>query len=215
MLEIIGNYYEDAGENYRHKRLRGHIYEALVPYSGEEKPQRLKVVSAEPGAESWFEVEEVSLDDIRHASVVPELDTKEREARIVRHAKCRRVVLLSSPPDQWSSGGAGSEPVYLVAPIYGFKSRDEEKHRSLVKAYGYNTLFWIPGDENYAMHEGCIRLDRVQPVHSSLLEGKQVKLTEYALWALTAWYAAYVTGKITERIAEYRTEALRQIREKG
>jgi hypothetical protein len=213
MIEVFGTstYFEDLPAGYRDKRERGHIYEALVPYSGEERPRRLKVVAAEEGAAPWCEVEEVSLSDIRGASAVPEFELAAREALVVRQAKCRRVILLSSPPANWQSGPSRSENVYLAAPIYSFKSHDGADHRSRVKAYAYNTLFWLPGDENCGMLEGCVRLDRVQPVHSSLMEAKPIKLIPDALDALIAWYGAYLTNRVPQRIREYRTEALKQL----
>jgi len=213
MIEVFGTstYYEDLPAGYRDKRERGHIYEALVPYSGEEHPRRLKVVAAEEGTEPWCEVEEVTLNAIRAAPAVPELELATREALIVRKAKCRRVILLSCPPANWQSGPSSSEGVYLVAPIYSFKSHDGADHRSRVKAYAYNTLFWLPGDETCGMLEGCVRLDRVQPVHSSLMEAKPIKLMPDALDALTAWYGAYLTNRIPQRIIEYRSEALKQL----
>lgn len=213
MIEVFGTttYYEELPPGYRDKRERGHIYEALVPYSGEAKPRRLKVVTAEENKPPWCEMEYAGLNDIRNADAVPELGLSEREAMIVRHAKCRRVVLLSCPPASWQSGPTGSEGVYLVAPIYSFKSHDTADHRSRVKAYAYNTLFWLPGDDDARMFESCVRLDRVQPVHTSLLEAKPIKLIPQALDALTAWYGAYLTNRIPQRLLDYRTQALSQL----
>jgi hypothetical protein len=214
MLEVFGTdtYYEAPGEGYSRKRERGNIYEALVPYSGEEKPQRLKVVAAGGGEPPWCEVEEVTLNDIRNAPAVEELGLAQREALIVRKAKCRRVVLLSCPPANWQSSGTRSENVYLVAPIYSFRAQDGDDHRSRVKAYAYNTLFWLPGDDNFGMREGCVRLDRVQPVNAALLESKPIKLIHPASDALIAWYGAYLTNRIPQRIGEYRTAALAELR---
>lgn len=212
MIEILGPYYEMPPAGYRDKRVRGHIYEALVPYSGESDIRRLKLVSAEPGSDLWCAVEKVELNDIRQTEAVPELSLRRGEALVVREAKCRRVVLLSSPPTQWRSAGRSSEAVYLAAPIYSFKDDDQAEHRSRVKAYAYNTLFWLPGDEEHGLREGCVRLDRVQPVHAAVLDAKPVRLTPKALDALTAWYGAYLTNRVPERIRTYRDNALAQLK---
>ena len=67
------------------------------------------------------------------------------------------------------------------------------------------------GDATHRMHEGCVRLDRVQPVHSSLLDAKPVQLSEAVLDALTAWYGTYLNGPVSGRISAYRDEALAQL----
>jgi hypothetical protein len=207
MIEVFGDCYEHPGDGYHNRRERGHLYEALIPYSGQRAPRRLKVTAFDGKGPPWCEVEEASLNDIRNSSAVPELNLKRGEALVVREAKCRRVILLS--------GTNRHDDVFLVAPIYSFKSYDTEEHRSRVKAYAYNTLFWLPGDEESGMLEGCVRLDRVQPVHTALLGPKPVKLTRDALDALTAWYGSYLTNRIPERIGEYRRAALEQLKAKN
>jgi hypothetical protein len=211
VLGVLGPYYEKAPDGYRDKRQRGQIYEAVIPYSGGKQLQQLKVVSAEEGSEPWCVVEPSDLTEIRRGEAVPELGLHAHEALLVREAKARRAIILSTGPADWSSGTRRSEAVYLLAPIYSFKADDGEEHRSRVKAFAYNTLFWLPGDGAYRMYEGCVRLDRVQPVHTSLLDAKPVRLSTMALDALTAWYGAYLNGRIPERICAYRDAALAQL----
>lgn len=211
MIEVLGPYYEKPSEGYRDRRQRGQIYEAVIPYSGGKPLQQLKVVSAEVGSDPWCVVESSDLNKIRRGGAVPELGLRAREALLVREAKARRAIILSTPPAEWSSATRRSEAAYLLAPIYSFKADDEEEHRSRVKALAYNTLFWLPGDAEYRMQEGCVRLDRVQPVHASLLDAKPVRLSSRALDALTAWYGAYLTGMIPGRIRAFREETLAQL----
>lgn len=207
MIEKIGPYYERPAEGFRDRHERGQICEGLIPYSGETNVQRLKVAAAGGGGDPWYEVVESDLRDIRHSEPDEELGLQRGEALIMREAKCRRVIVLSGRPASWS----GSESVYLVAPVYRFQSRDSDDLRSRIKAYAYNTLFYLPASEEHTMYEGYARLDRVQPVNASLLEHKPVRLSQAALDTLTVWYGGYVTQTVPERIRPYRDEALRQL----
>lgn len=210
MDEIVGSYYENLPAGFRETRKQGQIYEAVIPYSGGQL-RRLKVVNAD-GEAPWCEVEEVDLNAIRNSDAVPELNLKEREAMLVREAKCRRAVLISTPPHTWASGPHRSEVIFLLAPIYSFTREDTAEHRSRVKACAYNALFWLPGGDEHGIREGCVRLDRVQPVHTSHLDAKPVGLTTGALDALIACYGWFLTGRLNERIRLYRDEALAQLK---
>lgn len=210
MIEKIGPYYERPGDGFRDRYDRGQVCEGLVPYSGETAVQRLKIAavggSADP--DPWYRIVEADLRGIRNSEADPELGLERGEALIVREAKSRRVIILSGRPASWS----GSENVYLVAPIYRFQARDSEDLRSRIKAYAYNTLFYLPGSEEHEMYEGYARLDRVQPVNATLLEHKPVRLTQAGLDCLTLWYGGFVTQTVPRRIEPYRDEALRQLR---
>jgi hypothetical protein len=209
MIEKIGPYYERPNDGFRDRYDRGQVCEGLVPYSGDEAIWRLEIAAGDSSdPDPWYRIVEDDLRGVRSSEADPELGLDRGEALVVREAKSRRVIILSGRPASWT----GSENVFLVAPIYRFQARDSEDLRSRIKAYAYNTLFYLPGSEEHEMYEGYARLDRVQPVNATMLEYKPVRLTQAALDCLTLWFGGYVTQTVPRRIEPYRNEALRQLR---
>jgi hypothetical protein len=137
--------------------------------------------------------------------------------------KLRPVILLSSHPVKWKDGRRTHDDAYLVAPVYSFGDGDGKQPYSpvfieRVKAFVYNTFFYLPRSTSPQFTEGFVRFDRIQVIHREQLRHMAAMLTDDALWLLQTWLWCFLgaeLGKINNVLFDYREEAIQALRQAG
>lgn len=130
--------------------------------------------------------------------------------------KLRPVVLLSQHPEKWKDGKRTHDDAYLVAPVYSLLGGDGKQAYSpafieRVKAFVYNTFFYIPPSTSPQFSEGFVRFDKIQTIHKDQLRHMAAMLTEDALWLLQTWLWCFLGAeldRVNDVLFDYREEAI-------
>jgi len=129
--------------------------------------------------------------------------------------KLRRVVVLSSRADTWKAYAKSAGELYLIAPVYTLWDKYAERYKypeefvAHAIEYRYNSVFYLPRDDQYGVEESIVRLDQVAGMHATwLVNAPRLRLRQEALELLRQWFHYYVTGRLPEElegeIATYR-----------
>lgn len=171
-----------------------------------------------------YRIETMQDDEFSHIEepiITMKVESDERAA-IVR-CKLRPVILLSTHPDKWRDGYRTYDEAYLIAPVYSFQGNGGKTDYSPVfieriKAFVYNTFFYLPPSRSPSFSEGFIHLDRIQVIHKDQLRHMPVMLGEDALWLLQSWLYHYSGGnlaEVNEVLNDYRAEAIKVLKGAG
>lgn len=158
----------------------------------------------------------------REEPLIPLRVESDQRAAVVR-CKLRPVILLSQHVEKWKDGKRMHEEAYLVAPVYSFRGDDGKEEYSpafieRVKAYTYNTFFYLPPSTSPNVLEGFVRFDRLQAIHKDQLQHMAVMLTDDAVWLIQSWLWHYLGAdldRVNDVLFDYREEAMRALKEAG
>ena len=209
MIDLIKEYYaappDDAGPGL----LFGQLARTVCFFDYSTVSVLHPIGDIEFGEAVQFRVGRPTSESFDHTPLKrPEL--RSDEALAVVGCKYRPVIVVSQAVDAWDAGRQRSRNCYLVAPLYkaanygpGFVAR--------VRAYEYNTLFYLPENTARGMLQSFVRFDKLQVVCADLLQtwpNSPTVLTEDAMYCLWAWMCYYQRGVVDALLAEYRREAL-------
>jgi hypothetical protein len=136
-----------------------------------------------------------------------DLKLRAKERALIVPGKMRPVVLISQYPEQWKYGVRQSSSCFLVAPIYSFEGDDGKtayppEFIERVKAYVYNTFFYLPTSTSPFFKEGFARFDRIQAIHKNWLQHMRIKLESDPLECMLSWLWYYLGADL------YKTHSL-------
>lgn len=105
------------------------------------------------------------------------------------------------------------EIVLLVVPLYSTKTDSGEcKFRQLfldkIQAYQYPTMFFLPQEDSFNVHEAIARFDRIAVVKTDCLKPKPVALSEDAIFCLSKWLQHFFGAALDEILADYQKAAI-------
>jgi len=154
--------------------------------------------------------------------IVPLGIQSDQRAAIVG-CKLRPVILLSQHPEKWKDGRRSYDDAYLVAPVYSFRGDNGKESYSpvfieRVKAFVYNTFFYLPSSASPQFLEGFVRFDRLQVIHREQLRHMAAMLTDDALWLLQTWLWCFLGAeldKVNDVLFDYRESAIEALRQAG
>jgi len=181
--------------------LPGQIFESAPYYLQTEHPGTAVLGHyQEQSGKYAYSLGPVALEDFEDpGEPIQPLDIRSNERAMVIRSKRRPVILMSELPTPWKEGKRRSDPAFLVLPIYSFSSDTSGKPSysetfiERVKAYYYNSLFYLPANQKPSFREGFARFDRIQVVHKRWLKHRPLRLTEDALHRLRAWLFGFTT----------------------
>ncbi|MBA7628549.1 hypothetical protein ES703_36037 [subsurface metagenome] len=216
MIDLVSPYYETLSGIYRKWYQPGQFFEAPALFLIEEKP--MPVLSANYDSKNNTYSYGVTMADAasfkeEQMPIYP-MRVKSRERVALVKCKMRPVIVISRVADSWRDKRRKSDECFLVAPIYSFEGNSEKVSYSpafieRVKAYTYNTFFYLPASSAPFVKESFVRFDRIQVIHKSWLEHKPLKVTScYLVWDPSV--AATLT-KMCDLILDYREEKMKAL----
>ena len=146
---------------------------------------------------------------------VKELRLKNNEALIAYKAKKRPVLLFSLAPGvrPHIAGGTQDEG-FLSLPMFRLRKHADEFTLS-VKAFKYESLFYLPEDGRSGLEECMVRFDRAQVIHSAHLERWRptTKIAPDALLVMQEWFRYYLTGACEDWLLQHQRAELDKLAE--
>ncbi len=142
---------------------------------------------------------------------VHEINLEHDEELLVIKAKRRLLVVASQAPIARQAQGRLQERGFVCLPLYSFHPEDSLEFRTRIKVLEYPWWIYLPEDKTLTVHEGFIRLDRMQVVEERLLQPRTVALTEEFLFFASEWLRYYLTGDIDPLFLEDRQESMREL----
>lgn len=213
-------FYEHPGRDYRQQCRPGQFFWAPVPFllKGNVPRLRLDYYDPEKPYNSSYTIEQIDIKRFRPEDAEPiyELGLASDEFVLCVTHKFRPVIVVSQEVAHWRDYHRGYDPCYIVVPLYGTRDivgeyKFSEEFLLRVQAYQYNTLFYLPQDDEYGVEESLARLDRVVIIHRDLLRPRPVSLTDDALYCLTRWFHYFLGADLDEILDFYRQAALQQL----
>jgi len=213
MVELISTYYElDTVPSKDSLRL-GALYTAPIFFVNSDL-SLLKIQYIDPNHKNPPMLQIGKADDksFNHPPVI-ELGLRDDEELAVAKCKRRPVVIFSQPLERWRIPSTKrQEDTYLCLPIFGLDQYELEFALS-VRAFKYESAFYIPTESSFGIEEGFIRFDRAQVVDRHQLKRWQppIKLHEDALLLLQEWFHYYVTGYAADWILGHQKAELEKL----
>ena len=227
MIELVSTYYQALSGMYRQWYQPGQFFEAPALFLISEKPMPVLSAKYDPRTNTYsYAVEMTDAEGFKEEQMpVQPLELRSNERLALVKCKMRPVIIVSRAADSWKDKQRRSDECFLVAPVYSFEGDTEKVVYSptfieRVKAYAYNTFFYLPPSTNPFVKESFARFDRIQVIHKSWLQHKPIKMTLDALECLQAWLYCYLTwdpseaaavSKMCDLVLEYREEKLKAL----
>ena len=223
MIELIPDYYVRFEQDslYRSFYEPGQFFWIPASYLVDANPaQGIQAAYRPDGMSLEFYLEEVGWSQFgEQRSPIKELELRADERLLAVRAKRRPALLMSDPNSSWEDRRRNGEDSFLMAPIYSFRGDETKREFSpdfveRVKAYVYNTHFYLPPHEHPRFVEGFVRFDRLQMVHKAWLDHMAMRLNEDALACLRHWLFYYLGGdlqQIDDVLFMYREEKMKTL----
>jgi hypothetical protein len=213
MEELIPTYYESDTVLHREALRPGALYTAPIFFVDSDL-NLLKIQYIDPNHKkpSMLQIGKADEDSFNHPPVI-DLGLRDDEELAAIKCKRRPVIIFSRPLERWKIPNTKrQEDTYLCFPIYGLDQYDREFALSL-RAFKYESAFYIPTESSFALKEGFIRFDRIQIVDRHLLKRWQpsVKLHDDALLLLQEWFSYYTTGSAADWVLEHQKAELEKL----
>ena len=143
-----------------------------------------------------------------------ELKLKNNEAFVAYKAKTRPVLLFSLAPGVRPDIAGGQDEGFLCLPIFRLLRYSDEFTLS-VKAFKYESLFYLPEDSRSGLKECMVRFDRAQVIHAAQLERRRpaTKIAPDALLVMQEWFRYYVTGACEDWLLQHQRVELDKLAE--
>jgi len=144
-------------------------------------------------------------DSFKHPPVL-ELGLRDNEELAALKCKSRPVIIFSQPLTRWKFLGEERQgDSFLCLPLFGLDQYEREFVLS-VRAFKYESAFYLPKDATFRLKEGFVRFDRTQIVHRHQLKRwyPHVKLHDDALMLLQEWFRYFTTGSAEDWVLEYQ-----------
>jgi hypothetical protein len=146
-----------------------------------------------------------------------ELDTDPGEFWAVTKFKKRPVMILSTAGTPYADRAWRGGGFFLIAPIRSLRHPVSGEYKTdpdfvwRTMTYRYSSLFYLPRDDQYAIHEAVLHLDRMKTLHKSwLLEPRSARLSDDAMKCLDEWLRNYLYGKVCSKFND-DLETYRQV----
>lgn len=213
MEELIPTYYEPDTVPTKEALRPGVLYTAPIFFVNSDL-SLLKIQYIDPNHKKPPMLQIGTADDksFNHPPVI-ELWLRANEELAAVKCKRRPVVIFSQPLERWRIPGTKrQEDTYLCLPIFGLDQYEREFALS-VRAFKYESAFYIPSESHFVIEEGFIRFDRAQIIDRHQLKRWQppTQLHEDALLLLQEWFHYYVTGYTADWVLEHQKAELEKL----
>jgi len=215
MDELIPVFYEaDTAPSKEALRI-GAIFEAPILYV-DSKMNLLKVQYVDPQHQKppMLQLGEVDDKSFNHPPV-REIGLRDNEELAALKCKRRPVVIFSRSVERWRLPGIERQiDTCFCLPLYGLKDYDREFVVSL-RAFKYESAFYLPAEKSLGMAESFIRFDRGQIVHCHHIKRWRppLRLHEDALLVLQEWFRYYTTGVAEDWVLQYQKAEMEKLQQ--
>lgn len=213
-------FYSQPNADYQKNVLVGHYYLAPIPYLLEGTISYLKLshFDKDDFSNNLFVAEKKKIAELNFDNMpsMPELNYKKGEFTPLNKYKCRPVIVISGLLPNWTDYEKQNGNCVVVIPLYSTKEDSGEcRFRQLfldkIQAYQYPTMFFLPQDDSFNVHETIARFDRIAVVKTDCLKPKPVALSEDAIFCLSKWLQSFFGADLDEILAYYQKAALTKL----
>ncbi len=213
-------YYEHPGDDYRNEYRLGNIFNAPIIYPLKKGFHYLKLDyhDKEKPHNSNYTIEVSDIDSFNPEELAPlyEINLSRGEFILCNVYKFRQVILISNSMPDWRDYQKRFSEFYFVVPLYSTKDvsgnyRFSEEFLLRVQAYQYPTLFYLPEDLAFGIHESIARFDRMIAYDKDLLKPRPIRLTNDACSCITNWLNYFLGAELDEIISIYSKMAMEQV----
>lgn len=219
---LIENFYEPVGADFRRSYARGQIFWTHIGYSREDL-QLWRPTGLDPSQTTVnsFRMEPAGKDAFKRAMplYIPPLETNEE--LIVAKAKRRPVILLSPVPahpgiQELRGGGRIYRRLCVVVPIYSLVDRhtEEIKYRQpfldKVRLMAYPEFLYLPQAPGVLRHPSYARVSELQAVYQPHLEPENLQLSNDIRSILQGQVIYLISGVYSGAFQIYREQLLHQ-----
>lgn len=213
MEQLIPTYYEPDPASSKEALRPSALYTAPIFFVNSDL-SLLKIQYVDPSHQKPPMLQ-IGIADDKSFNHPPVVELGLRDDEEIAAVKCKRrpVVIFSQPLERWRIPGTKrQEDTYLCLPIFGLDQYEREFALS-VRAFKYESAFYIPAEVSFGIEEGFIRFDRTQIVDRHQLKRWQppVKLHEDALLLLQEWFHYYVTGYAADWVLGHQKAELEKL----
>lgn len=217
--DLIPDFYEPVGANYRSAYQRGQICWTHINYADEElKVWRPTGLDESQTTVNSFKIENAPGDAFnrRYPLYIPALETHEEFA--VVKAKRRPVVILNAaPPNPGIKGirGGGKiyRPICTAAPVFSLVDRITQKPKypqefiDRVRKMTYPEFFFLPKGGSISCLS-YLRLGEIHATYQPHLEPEELRLRADVLTVLLGQVRFLLTGEYGGDYQTYREQLL-------
>ncbi len=208
MYEAI-NFYEPLSRADAKRHERGQFWWTCFPYAF-DGPEVMRYRPNRPSQKldiRQFDPSKEASDD--------SADTDPSEFLAIAKFKKRPAVIISTAGTPYKGRAWSGGEFFLVAPVYSLRDECTGEYRALPEfvwnaiTYRYSSVFYLPRDDTFDIHEATLHFDQMTTLHRSwLLEPRKARLTGEAMNCLDEWLYVYLCGKVRRRfnrdLADYR-----------
>jgi hypothetical protein len=178
--------------------LKNPIPQLKVDYYNKDKPDNCNYK---------IEYTEIKDSDKVKYPLIPKLKMEEGEFLLCQKYKFRPVIIFTDLLPVSGLNTFGSESGYLAIPLYGVYKDLDNDFLLKIRAYTYQTLFYLPDSPDKTFLESIARFDRICLVKEEFLRLKPLYLSDKALFCITKWLQHFLGALLDSALAEYRKEA--------
>ena len=220
--ELIENFYEPVGSDYRGSYARGQFFWTHIGYAREDL-QLWRPTDLDPSQPtvSSFRTEPARQDAFARRAPLysPSLETYEEF--VVVKAKKRPVILLSpAPPDpglrNQRRGGRIYRPLCIVAPVYSLVNRQTgelkypQEFVDRVRMLAYPEFLFLPEAPGILRYPSYARIGELQAIYQPHLRPENLRLCENIRCILEGQVSYLVSGTCGGDLQMYREQLLHQ-----
>ncbi len=147
--------------------------------------------------------------DPRREQPDDEADTIPGEFLAITKFKRRPVVILSTAGTPYRDRAWRGSEFFLVAPARSLRDPLTNEYKAAPQfvwgaiTYQYSSVFYLPGSDQFDIHEAVLHFDRMTTLHHSwLLEPRGACLSSDAMVCMDEWLRNYLYGKVRARFNE-------------
>lgn len=213
MAELIPTYYESDTVSSKEALRPGALYTAPIFFINSDL-YLLKIQYVDPNHKK-LPMLQLGISDNASFKHPPVIDLGLRDDEEFAAVKCkhRPVVIFSQTLERWRIPSTKrQEDTYLCLPLFGLDQYERDFVAS-VRAFKYESAFYVPAEASFGIEESFIRFDRAQTVDRHQLQRWQpyVKLQDDALLLLQEWFHYFVTGYAADWVLEHQKAELEKL----
>ena len=206
MTDLITTFYEPDTVPPEQALRPGAVFNAPILFV-DSRLQLLKIEYVDPKHKNppMLKLGKADEDSFEHPPVL-ELGLRDDEELAALKCKSRPVIIFSQAPAHWKFFGEERQgDSFLCLPLFGLDQYEQEFVLS-VRAFKYESAFYLPKDTTFRLEESFVRFDRTQIVHRHQLKRwyPHVKLHGDALMLLQEWFHYFMTGSAEDWVLEYQ-----------
>lgn len=221
--DFIRPFYKDSSKKYQ----TGQLGWAPILFTPSRDELRILNFDSEGNIKGTEKLKSNSFTYDSHPPITYEFKLEATEEVLCIKAKKRPIILLECPRNGeiWElipknkklSKHLRLEKVWMAVPVYSYlKTGEIEIFKQLVEFLYFPSFFPLPSYKNCPRGDSFCRLEHIQPVHMSLIELCEHKLSEIAFQVLKENVISFLLNEPHgELYPFFKEEFLKKLKDKG